>query len=112
MQSTSNGNERHSLKVSGGSLCSSAVDFAIDISSISVTRNFADCSAGSPGPDFPSGEGESQHLGRLMPDYIIQNINIEAQRSLGLARFDDDEKGVSIGERKMLTRANEILRFA
>lgn len=64
-----------------------------------------------PGPDFPSGAGESQHLGRLTPDFVMQNIDIEAQRAMGLARYDYNQKGLLERERHMLQRANEILGF-
>ena len=64
-----------------------------------------------PGPDFPSGAGESQHQGRLTPDFVMQNIDIEAQRAMGLARYDSNQKGLLERERHMLQRANEILGF-
>ncbi|KAL8832771.1 MAG: hypothetical protein Q9191_000041 [Dirinaria sp. TL-2023a] len=68
---------------------------------------------GAPGPDFPSGVGETQHVGRLTPDFVMQNITPEAQRAMGLAKYETgDRPGISSGERKMLERANEILGFA
>lgn len=67
---------------------------------------------GTPAPDFPSGVGESEHLGRLAPDFIMQNIEIEAQRSMGLTRFDSERRGLPQVERQMLENANEILGFA
>lgn len=51
-------------------------------------------------------------MGRLNTDYVMQNINLEAQQAMGLANFSGDRKGVSKGEHKMLERANEILGFA
>ena len=68
-------------------------------------------STGFPGPDFPSGMGESQHLGRLTPDFVMQNIDVEAQRAMGLTRYDADQKGLRRRERQMLQRSNEILGF-
>ena len=67
---------------------------------------------GTPGPDFPSGKGESQHRGRLTSDYVMQNIKLEAQQAMGLAKFPADKRGVLDGENRMLQRANEILGFA
>ena len=67
---------------------------------------------GVPAPDFPSGEGEGQHRGRLTTDYVMQNITLDAQRAMGLAKYESDVPGVLPGERKMLKRANEILGFA
>ena len=55
--------------------------------------------------------GESQHLGRLTPDFVMQNIDIEAQRAMGLTRYDAGQKGLLERERQMLQRANEILGF-
>lgn len=66
---------------------------------------------GTPGPDFPSGLGESQHLGRLTPDFVMQNIDVEAQRALGLTGYDVSQEGLLEGERQTLERANEILGF-
>lgn len=69
-------------------------------------------SLGTPGPDFPSGLGESQHMGRLTTDYAMQNISSEAQQAMGLAKLSSNKKGISKGEQKILERANEILGFA
>jgi len=68
--------------------------------------------AGVPAPDFPSGEGESQFMGRLTTDYVMQNIDLDAQRALGLARYNSDAPGLRPQERQMMHRANEILGFA
>ena len=51
-------------------------------------------------------------MGRLTPDYVMQNIDERAQQAMGLARFRAERKGVSEGQRNMLERANEILGFA
>ena len=55
--------------------------------------------------------GESEHLGRLTPDFVMRNINIDAQRAMGLARFDQERQDLPKEERQMLQRANEILGF-
>lgn len=67
---------------------------------------------GLPAPDFPSSnEGESQHRGRLTPEYVMENISPEAQRAMGLVAFPADAKGVLEQERRVMTRANAILGF-
>ncbi|KAL8720792.1 MAG: hypothetical protein Q9225_002387 [Loekoesia sp. 1 TL-2023] len=66
---------------------------------------------GTPAPDFPTGEGESHHRGRLTPEYVMKNISLEAQRAMGLAPFDAEQKGIPERERSVLRRANEVLGF-
>ena len=51
-------------------------------------------------------------MGRLVPDYFMDNTTVEAQRAMGLTQFDAGARGVPSAERKMLKRANEILGFA
>ena len=67
---------------------------------------------GSPGPDFPSGEGEIHFMGRLTPGYVMGNIDVEAQQAMGLARHDMTAQRIPTQERRMLERANEILGFS
>ena len=67
---------------------------------------------GLPGPDFPSGKGESNFMGRLAPDYVMGNIDIEAQRAMGLANHEMDGQGIPTQERRMLEKANEVFRFS
>lgn len=67
---------------------------------------------GTPAPDFPSGEGESQHRGRLTPEYVMKHISGEAQQAMGLAAYDVEQKGVLERERAVLKKANDILGFA
>ena len=77
-----------------------------------VLRLFLFNPVGVPAPDFPSGEGESHHRGRLTAEYVMQNIGLEAQRAMGLAKYDaDNVSGVPPQEREMLKKANEILGF-
>lgn len=68
-------------------------------------------SEGRPAPDFPSGEGETQHIGRLTPDFVMQNICTEAKQAMGLAKFDIERKDQRKNERMTLERCNEILGF-
>lgn len=41
----------------------------------------------------------------------MQNIDVEAQRAMGLTRYDCSQKALLMGERQTLERANEILGF-
>ena len=66
---------------------------------------------GTPAPDFPSGEGEAQHRGRLTAEYVMKNISTKAQRAMGLAAFDTKHRHLSDGERETLMMANRILGF-
>lgn len=66
---------------------------------------------GVPAPDFPSGEGEGQFMGRLTADYVMKNIDLDAQRAMGLSKYDSSVPGLLPQERKTLERANEILGF-
>ena len=68
-------------------------------------------SEGLPAPDFPSGEGESQHIGRLTADFVMRNIGTEAKQAMGLAKFDIERKDQRKNERVTLERCNEILGF-
>lgn len=67
---------------------------------------------GTPAPDYPAGEGESQHRGRLTIDFVIKNISREAQQAMGLTKYDSELKGLPERERQTMRRANEILGFA
>ena len=41
----------------------------------------------------------------------MDNISTEAQRAMGLAKFDPDDRGLPIEEREMLAWANTALGF-
>ncbi|KAL8980427.1 MAG: hypothetical protein Q9205_004480 [Flavoplaca limonia] len=66
---------------------------------------------GTPAPDFPSGEGEAQHRGRLTAEYVMKNISTKAQRAMGLAAFDTKHRHLFDRERETLEMANRILDF-
>ncbi|KAI9810600.1 MAG: hypothetical protein M1827_006162 [Pycnora praestabilis] len=66
---------------------------------------------GTPGPDFPGGKGESEHLGRLTADYVQSITSRVGQRAMGLARWNAGLPRISKGQRRMLERANEVLGF-
>ena len=67
---------------------------------------------GIPGNDFPGGKGESEHRGRPTPEDLYRVADSRGRRAMGMEKWDSGRSGVSIGERAMLERANEILRFA
>lgn len=50
-------------------------------------------------------------MGRLAPDYVMENIGVEAQRAMGLAPYNDNVKGIPTEERRMLEKANQIFGF-
>jgi len=66
---------------------------------------------GTPGPDFPGGKGESEHVGRPSSAFVKEVSNEEGLRAFGLARWDDTEPGLGQGQREALKKANEILGF-
>jgi hypothetical protein len=67
--------------------------------------------AGTPGPDFPGGKGEANHLGRPTKDTVMETLSDEAKRGMGLAKWDSEEQGLSDAEKNTLHRANSILGF-
>lgn len=77
----------------------------------SDVMSWANVELGTPAPDYPSGVGEGEHLGRLTLDFVMQNIDIEAQRAMGLTKYDSDQEGLQKRERQMLQNANAILGF-
>jgi len=42
---------------------------------------------------------------------VTQNIDIEAQRAMGISKYDAARQGLPETERQMLLKANEILGF-
>ncbi|CAI0655841.1 unnamed protein product, partial [Colletotrichum noveboracense] len=61
---------------------------------------------GLPGPDFPGGKGERDHVGRPGEDAIVAP---EARRAMGLEALQVAGEGE--GERALLKRANEYMGF-
>ncbi|OHE91102.1 hypothetical protein CORC01_13584 [Colletotrichum orchidophilum] len=61
---------------------------------------------GLPGPDFPGGKGESEHVGRPGEDAIR---GVEARRAMGLEKLVGAGDGP--GERDLIGRANKVLFF-
>lgn len=66
---------------------------------------------GTPSPDFGGGAGESEHVGRVMPEDMPQLVGEEACQAMGLAEWDSGAPNLSPGEKVILDRANKILGF-
>lgn len=62
---------------------------------------------GTPGPDFPGGKGESEHVGRPGPSFLETTAGRQA---MGLEKLTLGS-GESAGEKAAIERANEILGF-
>ncbi|PSR80096.1 hypothetical protein BD289DRAFT_374616 [Coniella lustricola] len=67
---------------------------------------------GTPGPDFPGGKGESEHVGRPDEAHVRSVAAQDALASLGLAPLIVEESGaVSGGAKDAVRRVNKILGF-
>ncbi|RWA04656.1 hypothetical protein EKO27_g10449 [Xylaria grammica] len=65
---------------------------------------------GTPGPDFPGGEGESRHVNRPTVSYLQEHADSEGLRAFGFEKLltaESDGPGAS----GVLKEANEILGF-
>jgi hypothetical protein len=72
--------------------------------------------AGTPGPDFPGGDGESEHVGRPTEDFVRENSNGNALRAFGLEKLNAEEgtserESLTKGQRELLREANQVLGF-
>lgn len=65
---------------------------------------------GTPAPDFPGGIGESQHVGRVMEDYLRDIAPSTGLQSLGLDKLVAVE-GETPGGLEAIRRANAVLGF-
>ena len=66
---------------------------------------------GTPSPDFGGGVGESQHVGRIKAEAMLELVGEEGCRAMGLQEWDSDAAGLTPGQRVILDRANKILGF-
>ena len=66
---------------------------------------------GYPGPDFPGGKGESEHFGRPTVQYLSTNMQNEGLKAMGLERLSTMDWEETVGARKAVHKANEILGF-
>jgi hypothetical protein len=67
--------------------------------------------SGHPGPDFPGGKGESEHVGRPSEDYLHNHSTSEGLQAMGFEKFRS-ASSATLGETEMLRKANEILGLA
>lgn len=66
--------------------------------------------AGTPGPDFPGGKGESSHEGRPDEAYVLRYAHLDGLRALGFERLD--ESCGSDAEVRLAGKVNRILGLA
>ena len=65
---------------------------------------------GTPGPDFPGGMGESQHIDRPTEAMLRKWANVEGRQAMGLEKLVVGECA-SGGQRKVVERANVTLEL-
>ena len=65
---------------------------------------------GTPGPDFPGGEGESRHIGRATEDYVKKYCDPAGVQSMGLDKLATAEDDTP-GGKAVVAEANRILGF-
>ncbi|KAK1251787.1 hypothetical protein MKX07_007266 [Trichoderma sp. CBMAI-0711] len=63
---------------------------------------------GTPGPDFPGGEGESKHIGRPTEKMLWEWTNTEGRRAMGLEELVVDGSAMP-GARAVVERFNATL---
>ncbi|KAM0719774.1 hypothetical protein Q7P37_003907 [Cladosporium fusiforme] len=67
--------------------------------------------AGTPSPDFGGGKGESEHVGRPGVEDVRLVDDGEGMRAFGLKAWDAEGEGLTLGQREVMVKANEILGF-
>ncbi|KAI1748730.1 DUF1479 domain protein [Xylaria castorea] len=65
---------------------------------------------GTPAPDFPGGQGESQHVGRPTESYLRTHADSEGLRAFGFEKIATAESD-GPGAREAIRKVNEILGF-
>ncbi|KJZ79686.1 hypothetical protein HIM_01155 [Hirsutella minnesotensis 3608] len=65
---------------------------------------------GTPGPDFPGGEGESRHVGRPTEAMMRGWTTATGRQACGLEKLDLRDSALP-GEREVVHKANAILGF-
>ncbi|KAH6605833.1 hypothetical protein Trco_004986 [Trichoderma cornu-damae] len=63
---------------------------------------------GTPGPDFPGGEGESKHIGRPTEDMLRRWVSAEGRQAMGLDRLVASPLALP-GAREVVERFNATL---
>ncbi|KAH9905583.1 DUF1479 domain protein [Xylariomycetidae sp. FL2044] len=66
--------------------------------------------AGTPGPDFPGGQGESKHINRPTESFLRSYADADGLRAFGFEKLVASERDTP-GGRSIATKANEILGF-
>ena len=66
--------------------------------------------SGTPGPDFPGGQGEASHVGRPSESDLRTQASLGGLRAMGLDKFVARE-GDTVGARKVVDEANAVLGF-
>ncbi|KAG0652040.1 hypothetical protein D0Z07_0900 [Hyphodiscus hymeniophilus] len=64
-------------------------------------------SSGSPGPDFPGGVGESEHVGRMGKEDVRNVGGEDGLRAMGLGSWEIN--GRTNGIRRVVKKANELI---
>ena len=75
-----------------------------------VARQRAAFRQGTPGPDFPGGEGESTHIGRATEEYVKKYCDPVGVQAMGLDKLATAE-GDTSGGKAVIEQANKILGF-
>lgn len=75
-----------------------------------VDRMRAAWRAGTPGPDFPGGKGESEHVDRPTEAFLRSMTNETGLASMGLEPLPVPLDG-NTGEKEVIRRVNQLLGF-
>lgn len=65
---------------------------------------------GTPGPDFPGGEGETRHSGRATEQMLRGWTTDEGMRAMGLQKLHPVEEALP-GQKDVIERANQVMGF-
>lgn len=65
---------------------------------------------GTPGPDFPGGRGEADHVNRQTESSLRSYASVEGLRAIGFEKLVPAETD-TIGAKNVTSLANEILSF-
>lgn len=65
---------------------------------------------GTPGPDFPGGQGESKHINRPTEAYLRSQADSDGLRAFGFEKLAATNSD-GTGAREVIGKANAILGF-
>ncbi len=77
-----------------------------------VARQRSEFLEGFPAPDFPGGEGESEHRGRPGAKYLTRNAGSRGLKSMDLSELELMEGKTSPGAAEVIKEANKVFGFA